>query len=572
MVLRGKGGARGHAIGRAVVMDAAALEVAHYRVAPEDVESEQRRLTDALARAQADLLHLANTLPDDAPRELGAMLNVHHLLLGDPLLAEQARSLIRERHYNAEWALTAQGQILGEQFEAMEDEYLRERGADVRQVIERVLRELAGAPALLPEEVVSSRGDEPLVVVAHDISPADMLRLRGARFAAFATDLGGPTSHTAIVARSMGVPAVVALGNARELVRDGDVVIVDGASGALVVNPSERMLEQYRQLQREYLAERAGLELLRDEAAITLDGISVTLEANIELPEEAAQALAVGADGIGLFRSEFLFMGRSELPNEEEQYQAYASVVKVMSGRPVTIRTLDIGADKTLDDEATVATNPALGQRAIRYCLARPEMFATQLRAILRASAHGPVRILVPMISHIHEVEATRAAIEAARRDLDARGIPHAGHIPLGAMVEVPAIAIAIEPFVQVLDFLSIGTNDLIQYVLAIDRGDHDVAGLYDPLHPAVLRLLAQTINAGERAGKPVAVCGEMAGDPRYTRLLLGLGLSEFSMHPQQLLDVKREVRRAHSNALRARVANVLNRALPVDLAKLEQP
>jgi phosphotransferase system enzyme I (PtsI) len=369
----------------------------------------------------------------------------------------------------------------------------------------------------------------------------------------------------------MGVPAVVAMGNVRDIVRDGDMIIVDGASGTVLVNPSRNMLEQYRGLQRVYADERAELELLRDEPSITLDGISVRLEANIELPEEAPAALAAGAQAIGLFRSEFLFMGRAELPGEEEQYLAYASVVKVMAGRPVTIRTLDIGADKTLDDEVTVATNPALGQRAIRYCLARPEMFATQLRAILRASAHGPVRILIPMIAHMHEVEATFAAIASARRELDARGQAYAAHIPVGAMVEIPAIAIAIEPFAQVLDFLSIGTNDLIQYVLAIDRGDHDVAGLYDPLHPAVLRLLAHTINAGERAGKPVAVCGEMAGDSRYTRLLLGLGLSEFSMHAQQLLDVKREVRRAHSNALRAKVANVLNRALPVDLAKLEQ-
>lgn len=571
LALRGKGVARGYAIGRAVVMGAAALEVAHYRVAPDDVESERKRLTGAIARAQAELLQLADNLPEDAPRELGAMLNVHHLLLGDPLLAEPALALISERHYNAEWALTAQGQQLAEQFDAMEDEYLRERGGDVRQVIERVLHVLAGTPAILPEEAVSGGGDETLVVVAHDISPADMLRLRGARFAAFVTDLGGPTSHTAIVARSMGVPAVVAMGNARELVRDGDVLIVDGASGTVLVNPSPRMLDEYRRLQREYADERAELSLLRDVPSVTLDGIPVTLEANIELPEEAEQALAAGAQGIGLFRSEFLFMGRSELPDEEEQYQAYASVVKVMAGRPVTIRTLDIGADKTLDGEATVATNPALGQRAIRYCLARPEMFATQLRAILRASAHGPVRILIPMIAHMHEVQATYAAIDAARRELDARGLPYAPRIEVGAMVEVPAIAIAIEPFVQVLDFLSIGTNDLIQYTLAIDRGDHDVSSLYDPLHPAVLRLLAHTINAGERAGKPVAVCGEMAGDSRYTRLLLGLGLAEFSMHPQQLLDVKREVRRAHSNALRVKVAGVLNRALPMDLASLEQ-
>ncbi|WP_082853185.1 phosphoenolpyruvate--protein phosphotransferase [Bordetella ansorpii] len=568
--MRGKPVARGYAIGRAVVLGAAALEVAHYRIAAEDIPAERERLTDALRRAQDELLEMADTLPEDAPRELGAMLNVHRLLLGDPLLAEPALDLISERQYNAEWALTAQGQMLGEQFEAMEDEYLRERGADVRQAIERVLLVLSGTPATLPD-TSQVDGGEPMVVVAHDISPADMLRLRGARFAAFVTDLGGPTSHTAIVARSMGVPAVVAMGNVRELVRDGDVLIVDGATGNVLVNPSPRILDEYRALQGVYADERAELALLRDVPSITLDGIDIVLHANIELPEEAELAMAAGADGIGLFRSEFLFMGRATLPTEEEQYEAYASVVKVMAGRPVTIRTLDIGSDKTLDGEATVATNPALGQRAIRYCLARPEMFATQLRAILRASAHGPVRLLVPMIAHMHEVQATFAAIASARAELDARGQAYAAHMEVGAMVEVPAIAIAIEPFAQALDFLSIGTNDLIQYALAIDRGDHDVASLYDPLHPAVLRLVANTINAGERAGKPVAVCGEMAGDARYTRLLLGLGLTEFSMHPQQLLDVKREVRRAHSNALRVKVAGVINRALPVDLDQLDQ-
>jgi len=564
VALHGKGVARGYAIGRAVVMGAASLEVAHYRIAPEDVAAESERLTQALAAAQADLLQMADSLPADAPRELGAMLNVHRLLLADPLLAEQTRVLIAERHYNAEWALAAQGQILGEQFDAMEDEYLRERGADVRQVIERVLQVLSGSTAMLPE-ADGLDGNDPLVVVAHDISPADMLRLRGGRFAAFVTDLGGPTSHTAIVARSMGVPAVVALGNVRELVRDGDTVVVDGAAGVVVVNPSPRLLQEYRDRQVAYAAERAELAMLRDERAVTLDGIDIVLNANIELPDEAHTALAAGAHGIGLFRSEFLFMGRQTLPDEEEQYEAYASVVRVMAGRPVTIRTLDLGADKTLDDEATVATNPALGQRAIRYCLARPDMFATQLRAILRASAHGHVRLLLPMVTHMHEVTAALAAIGSARRDLDARGQAYAERLEVGAMVEVPAVAIAIEPFAQALDFLSIGTNDLIQYTLAVDRGDHDVAGLYDPLHPAVLRLVANTINAGVRAGKPVAVCGEMAGDARLTRLLLGLGLTEFSMHPQQLLDVKREIRRAHSNELRVKVAAALNRALPVD-------
>ena len=568
MCLYGQGVARGYAIGRVVVMGATALEVVHYRITEDAVQAEKNRLTHALKATQLEMQELADSLPEDAPRELAALLSVHGMLLSDPLLADQALSLIEEKHYNAEWALTAQGQILGEQFAAMEDEYLRERGSDVRQVIERVLALLSGSGVALKLDHEQGH-DDPLIVVAHDISPAEMIRLRGARFAGFATDLGGATSHTAIVARSMGVPAVVALGHVRTLVRDGDMVILDGANGTILVNPSEAALQEYRRLQQSYLDERAQLALLKDVPSETLDGIPIDLYANIELPDEAELALANGAAGIGLFRSEFLFMGRADLPSEEEQYLAYSSVVRAMQGRPVTIRTLDIGADKTLDGEATVSTNPALGLRAIRYCLAHPDLFATQLRAILRASAHGTVRILIPMIAHMHEIVATRAAIASARLELDARGQAYAERIELGAMVEVPAIAIAIEPFAAALDFLSIGTNDLIQYTLAIDRADNQVSNLYDPLHPAVLRLIANTINAGVRVGIPVSVCGEMAGDAHLTRLLLGLGLTVFSMHPQQLLDVKREIRDAHSNALRNKVANALNRAQPIDPAAL---
>ncbi|MDX3906422.1 MAG: phosphoenolpyruvate--protein phosphotransferase [Pigmentiphaga sp.] len=573
LALHGLGVSRGYAIGRAVVIGAAALEVSHYRIAEEDVVSECARLEAAIRVASDELAQLAAHLPPDVPRELGAILQVHSMILADAMISHEPLEIIRTRHYNAEWALTAQGQALAEQFAQMDDEYMRERGGDVRQVIERVLHALAeadGRPRSLKASAVAEHGD-PLVVVAHDISPADMLKLRGARFAAFTTDLGGATSHTAIVARSMGVPAVVALGVARTLLRDGDMVIVDGEAGVLLANPPPKVVAEYRARQADFARERANLAALRDVPAITLDGVTVSMLANIELPEEAQAAVDAGAEGIGLFRSEFLFMGRDDLPGEDEQYEAYASVVRTLGGRPVTIRTLDIGADKTLDGEATVATNPALGLRAIRYCLAHPELFATQLRAILRASAHGPVRVLVPMVAQLGEARAIYAAIAAAKQELDARGQAYGQNVQVGAMVEVPAVAIAIEPFVEAFDFLSIGTNDLIQYTLAIDRADPDVAALYDPLHPAVLRLVANTINAGARAGKPVSVCGEMAGDTVLTRLLLGLGLTQFSMHPQQLLDVKREILQAHSNALRTKVAAVLNRAAEMDLSLLNK-
>ncbi|UOD51617.1 phosphoenolpyruvate--protein phosphotransferase [Orrella daihaiensis] len=552
--------ASGYAMGRAVVLGAAALEVEHYRVAPESVEQETERLQRALKVTHEELTELASTLPADAPRELAAILSVHQLLLEDPLLAEESLALIRERQYNAEWALTTQGQLLGEQFSAMDDEYLRERGADVRQVVERVLHTLRGTKVISALEGVSDSGD-PLIVVAHDIAPADMIRLRGARFAGFVTDLGGPTSHTAIVARSMGVPAVVALGNVRQVARDGDYLILDGQSGAVLINPTPAQIASYQALANQYADSRRALLSIKDIACQTLDGVRIGLQANIELPDEVGLALSQGAEGIGLFRSEFLFMGRENLPSEEEQFHAYQSVVQQMGNRPVTIRTLDIGADKSLDGEATVATNPALGQRAIRYCLARPELFAAQLRAILRASAFGSVRVLIPMITSLAEVRATYEMIESVKRSLSAQGIAFDPTVPIGAMVEVPAMAIAIEPFADAFDFLSIGTNDLIQYTLGIDRADSEVSPLYDPLHPAVLRLIAGTINAGERFRKPVSVCGEMAGDANLTRLLLGMGLQQFSMHPRQLLDVKQQILRAHSNALRTKVAAALNRA-----------
>ena len=558
--LYGRGVASGYAMGRAVVLGAAALEVEHYRVSPEVVEQETERLQQALKVTYAELSELANTLPSDAPRELAAILSVHQLLLEDPLLAQESLALIRDRHYNAEWALTTQGQLLGEQFSAMEDEYLRERGADVRQVVERVLHTLRGSKVMSALDGVSDTGD-PLIVVAHDIAPADMVRLRGARFAGFVTDLGGPTSHTAIVARSLGVPAVVALGNVRQLAQDGDYLIVDGQSGSVLINPTPAQIDAYQSLAKRYDDSRQALLSIKDVACETLDGVRIGLQANIEMPDEVGLALSQGAEGIGLFRSEFLFMGREALPSEQEQFLAYQSVVQQMHDRPVTIRTLDIGADKALDGEATVATNPALGQRAIRYCLARPELFAAQLRAILRASAFGSVRILIPMITSLAEVRSTYEMIESVKRELSAQGVAFDPTVPIGAMVEVPAMAIAIEPFAEAFDFLSIGTNDLIQYTLGIDRADSEVSPLYDPLHPAVLRLIAGTINAGERFRKPVSVCGEMAGDAALTRLLLGMGLKQFSMHPRQLLDVKKEILRAHSNALRTKVAAALNRA-----------
>lgn len=565
--LHGKGVAKGIAIGHAVIMGAALLEVKHHLIAPEDIEKECQRLDNAMRVVAEDLEYIKNNLPADAPIELAPVLGVHSMLLADPMLASETKEIIRSRRYNAEWALSTQGQILTSQFEQMEDEYLRERASDVNQVIERVLSFMAGVKSFDIQNLPDHDKDNlPFIVVAHDISPADMLNLREKHFAAFITDAGGPTSHTAIVARSMHVPAVVGMKNVRSMVRDREVLIVDGDEGLVIVNPSDLILEQYRRKQRQYETEREFLLLHKDEPAITVDGIKIEIEGNIELPEEAEDVLEMGATGIGLYRSEFLFMNREELPSEQEQYEAYSLVLKTMAGRPVTIRTLDIGSDKTLNNEATVAVNPALGLRAVRYCLAHPEMFLTQLKAMLRASIHGPLRILIPMISHMHEVREVKRYLAQAKEELLAAGVPIGEHVELGAMVEIPAIAIAIEPFLKELDFVSIGTNDLIQYTLAVDRVDDEVVSLYDAVHPAVLRLIHNTIQAGDRAGKPVCVCGEMAGDSLYTKLLLGLGLKSFSMHPLHIPEIKQIVRNSHTNELRTRVARTLNYGEPIDL------
>lgn len=565
----GVGVVRGIAIGQAVVMGTAALEAPHYYISAQSIDDEIARLARAVARVQHELDRQIQELPTDAPRELQPLLTVHRLLLDDPLLIDQANQLIGTRRYNAEWALTTQAQQLAEQFNNIADPYLRERAADVRQVVERVLMVLTGNGHEAERQWDRQPGDGALIVVARDIAPGDMLRLRESQFAAFVTDLGGVTSHTAIIARSMGIPAIVGLGDFRRAIKDGDQIIVDGQAGVIMVNPAAHVLAEYQGRQQRYEQQKRALEALRDAPAQTLDGIGITLETNIELPIEAERAYASGADGIGLFRSEFLFLGRPDLPSEEEQYHAYAQAIKAMQGKPVTIRTLDIGADKNLDSEQAVATNPALGLRAIRYCLAHPDIFHTQLRALWRAAQHGPLRILIPMVSHISEIEATKVALQRAKDSLVADGLPIGDEVALGAMIEVPAAAIALEPFAEAVDFLSIGTNDLIQYVLAVDRIDKDVAHLYDPLHPAVIRLLAQIINVADRHDTPVSICGEIAGHEHLTPVLLGLGLTRFSVSINQLLPIKHKVINSHSNDLRRRVAAAINRAEPVDLQLL---
>jgi phosphotransferase system enzyme I (PtsI) len=566
--LHGYAVSSGITIGYAHLVSTARLEVAHYELPPEGVEAEVERFDRAMHSARDELSALRAHIAADAPPELEAFLNLHRMILDDSALSQAPRELIRSRHANAEWALVQQMERLVARFDEIEDPYLRERKADVQQAVERVLKALTGAQ---PSAEAAASEEQKLIVVAHDLSPADMILFKRHRYGGFVTDVGGVTSHTAIVARSLGIPAIVGLHHARQTIAEGELLIVDGERGVLVVNPDPLVLAEYRLRQSALDIERQRLRRLKSTPATTLDGTPIELYANIELPQDMSQVLEAGAEGVGLFRTEFMFLNRRDLPGEEEQFEAYRQVAQAMQGRPVVLRTLDVGADKAMNggDGSHAMPNPAMGLRAIRFCLAEPQMFLTQLRAILRASHYGKVRILLPMLAHAHEVEHTLVLLGQAKRQLEERGLPYDRDIEVGGMIEIPAAALALPILMRHLDFLSIGTNDLIQYTLAIDRTDDAVAHLYDPLHPAVLTLVAGTIQTARRGGVPVAVCGEMAGDLQLTRLLLGLGLRNFSMHPSQLLPIKEKILRTNLADVQALAQRVLRTTDPAKTREL---
>ncbi len=537
--IHGTGVSGGIAIGFAHLVSHATLEVAHYVLPKEDVATEVARFDAAVAAARAEMETLREHIPHSAPSEFGAFLDLHLMILNDSTLSKVPRQIIQAQQCNAEWALKQQMESLLEQFDEIEDSYLRERKADVIQVVERVLKALLGHPSRAP---VALSPEQSCILVARDLSPADMMLFKQHQFAAFITDVGGATSHSAIIARSLNIPSVMALHHARQLIREQELLIVDGEQGVVIVNPDRQVLAEYKLRQNQLDLEKQKLKRLKSARATTLDGVPVELHANIELPQDVGQVRESGATGVGLFRSEFLFLNRSDLPGEDEQFLAYRTVAEEMRGRPVTIRTLDLGADKHLGGVSRLSANPALGLRAIRLCLAEPQMFHAQLRAILRASHYGKVRLLLPMLSTLSELQQALHLIENAKRSLREEDVPFDPAIEVGGMIEIPAAALAAQAFARQLDFLSVGTNDLIQYTLAIDRTDDTVAHLYDPLHPAILQLLAHTIKAADRAGVSVSVCGEMAGDATLTKLLLGMGLRVFSMHPAHLLAVKQQV------------------------------
>ena len=567
-VLHGYAVSGGITVGYAHLVATARLEVAHYEIAPEAVEAELARFDRAMQAAQAELQALKAHIAPGAPQELEAFLDLHRMILNDSALAVAPRELIRSRRANAEWALVQQMERLVERFDEIDDPYLRERKADVQHAVERVLKALMGGQTLV-EPALSE--EQKLIVVAHDLSPADMILFKRHHFGGFVTDVGGVTSHTAIVARSLAIPAIVGLHHAFQTINEGELLIVDGERGLLVVNPDSLVLSEYRERQAELKAERARLKRLKKTRATTADGTPIDLYANIELPQDLNEVLEAGAEGVGLFRTEFMFLNRKDLPSEDEQFESYRQVAEGMQGKPVVLRTLDVGADKAMNggEAAHVMPNPAMGLRAIRFCLAEPQMFLTQLRAILRASHYGTVRVLLPMLAHAHEIDQTLTLIAQAKAQLEERGQPYERAVQIGGMIEIPAAALALPIFMRRLHFLSIGTNDLIQYTLAIDRTDDAVAHLYDPLHPAVLTLVANTIQTATRGGMPIAVCGEMAGDLQLTRLLLGLGLRNFSMHPSQLLAIKERILRTNLGEVQAAAQRVLRNTDPAKTREL---
>jgi phosphotransferase system enzyme I (PtsI) len=564
--IHGIGVSGGIAIGHAQLMTHAGLEVPRYVVPPYQAPEESARFDAAVNQVRAEFEELHAAVPRTAPAEFAAFINLHLMILNDSTLSVAPRRIIETEGCNAEWALKVQTDALLAQFDEIEDGYLRERKVDVIQVSERVMKALTGQPGYIPPPRLES--GQNLVLVAHDLSPADVVQFKRHQYVSFITDLGGTTSHTAVVARSLAIPSIVALHRARHLIRENELIIVDGSQGVVIVNPDQQVLAEYQARQRDFDLERQKLRRLRDRRAITLDGVPVELQANIELPADVTEALDNGATGIGLFRSEFLFLNRSDLPDEDEQFEAYRKVAVDMDGMPVTIRTYDLGADKS-DEEERVTTNPAMGLRAIRLCLTEPQRFITQLRALLRASCHGRINILIPMLASSNEIDQTLALIQRAKKSLDEEGVAYDRGIKVGGMIEVPAAALALGMFIRKLDFLSIGTNDLIQYTLAIDRTDDTVAHLYDPLHPAVLNLIAGIIRTADRAKVPVALCGEMAGDTALTRLLLAFGLRQYSMHIAHLLDVKQIILKSDFGRLKPLAGKMLRASDPGKLQAL---
>lgn len=570
IVLHGFTAGKGIAIGRAHLILRGMTEVPQYNIIADELAAETTRFDNAIKASRRQLEQLRSAIPENAPTELGAFISLHLMLLTDATLSREPADIIQEQKINAEWALKLQTDKLSQQFDEIDDAYLRERKQDMLQVVERIHNNLVGQSNELNLETNLL---EDTVLIAHDLSPADTVHFKEQRIAGFVTDAGGPTSHTAILGRSLDIPSVIGLRNARDLISENEWVIVDGINGVLIINPDDTVLAEYRGHMREYKNRKRALNKLKKTAATTEDGLNIELLANIESTEDIKQLHGAGADGVGLFRSEYLYLNRDTLPTEDEQYEVYSTLIKKLKGKQLTIRTVDLGVDKNprwFGQNATPngSLNPALGLTGIRLCLAEPVMFRTQMRAILRAAAHGKVNMMWPMVASLTELKQCIVHFETAKRQLAERGEEY-GEVSLGCMIEIPSAALTVGSLLKLVDFISIGTNDLIQYTLSVDRGDDSVSHLYQPGHPAVLKLLQHIIRTANRMGKSVSVCGEMAGDSTYTRLLLGMGLRRFSMNPSNLLTIKDIVLRSHTGRLEEESAKLMRNEDPEKTDKL---
>jgi phosphotransferase system enzyme I (PtsI) len=566
----GIGVSRGIAIGKIHRLASADIEVFEAVIPGDLIEDEVSRFRDAVHTARQQLKTIRTSIPKDTSVDIGAFIDTHLLMLEDSMLTVTPVELIRQRQCNAEWALKSQRDALTQIFNRMDDPYLRTRKDDIDHVITRIQGILRG------EETYTNLHDSEqlrdTIVVAHDLTPAETALLHYQGIAGFVTESGGPLSHTAILARSLGLPAIVGTHVTPHRIQDGDTVILDGAQGILLTDVDSATLETYRRRQKDNRKRRTEFNHLKDKPPVTLDGTRISLLSNVELSDDVLATRSVAAEGIGLYRTEFLFMNRDDIPDENEQVEQYRDIINSLKGLPVTIRTLDLGADKNYGQAREpdhIVPNPALGLRAIRLCLKHPDLFRPQLRAILRASEHGPVRMMIPMLSSAHELDAVLALIEDVKYELRREGKTFNPDMPIGGMIEVPAAALSAGLFARKLDFLSIGTNDLVQYTLAIDRVDDEVTYLYDPLHPAVLRLIKMVLNAGEQWQTPVSMCGEMAGDPGYTRLLLGMGLRDFSVHPTSLLEVKDVIQHSRIDQATPIANEILDTDDPLTISEL---
>lgn len=547
---------RGIATGKARLQQHGQMDIVEYVLPAAHIDAEVLRFESAVATARRQLKTLRAKIPPDTPQDIAAFIDTHLLMLEDSMLSKVPAELIRRHHCNAEWALKLQQDALVQVFDAMDDAYLKTRRDDVEHVVHRIQQILLHAEQ--QPGAVESDQEEAKIVLAVDLAPSEIVLLHHHNVAAIVTERGGPLSHTAIIARSLGIPAIVGVPHVHLYIRDGEQIVVDANNGTVLCGLEKKDIAHFARLQRKERKARHELVKLKDEAARTRDGVDITLHANIELFEDIAAMRKAGAQGVGLYRTEFLYMNREQPPDEEEQLQTYRNTIKRLHGAPLTIRTLDLGADKEISAGSSSCTNPALGLRAIRLCLKEQSLFRPQLKAILRASAYGPVRLLLPMLTNLGELQQALDLIGEVKRELEREKRRFDPHIPIGGMIEVPAAAVCADMFARKLDFLSIGTNDLMQYTLATDRIDETVSHLFDPLHPGVLRLIENVIQAGHEAGIPVAMCGEMAGDPSLTPLLLALGLTEFSAPPATLLEVKQIIRASDVGQLQNELGGLL--------------